>query len=102
MYISKEDFSLADEVRVETGWIIQHEKIESYVISVNLQQIAIRELSETDPLKGLCEIIQVMRLHSGTGSQHCLILNLKQLKQILCPLTTQTSDLYFLLYGKGL
>lgn len=102
MYLSKEDLSLAGELRVETvSWIIQQEKIESCMIKMNLQQMPIRKLSEPDLPKGLCEVI-VMRLHSRTGLQHLVILNLKQLKQVLCPLTRQTSDLYFLLYGKGL
>lgn len=102
MYLSKEDLSLAGEVRVETvSWIIQQEKIESCMIKMNLQQMPIRKLSEPDLPKGLCEVI-VMRLHSRTGLQHLVILNLKQLKQVLCPLTTQTSALYFLPYGKGL
>jgi len=58
---------LAGEVRVETGWIIQQEKIESYVIRVNLQQIPIRKLSESDPLKGLCEITQSRDYTLGLG-----------------------------------
>lgn len=102
MYISMEDLSVAVEVRVKTvSWIIQQEKTESCMTKMNLQQMPIRKLSEPDLLKGLCEVT-VMRLHSRTGLQHLVILNLKQLKQVLCPLTTQTSDLYFLLYGKGL
>ena len=55
MYMSKEDLSLAGEVRVETGWIIQQEKTESYIIKANMQQIPMRKLSEPDLLKGLCE-----------------------------------------------
>lgn len=97
MYMSKEDLSLAGEVRVDTGWIIRQEKntvlYDNSKPATDTNQKAIWAW----PSKRLCN--SVMRLHSGIGSQNLLILNLKQPTQALCPLP---SDLYFLLHGKGL